>query len=287
LVRCAGSRSAGWSQRREALLERATGGDLKRVVFAIPAGSTWPLPLYELAFLTAAYLAEHLTRGVELVLVTPEQRPLGAFGKAASDAIEQLLEIRGIGFESSTVATTWRGGRLELADGGQIAADAVVSLPRLQGLPIVGLPQDEHGFVATDEFGWVLGLTDVYAAGDLTQSSIKQGGIAAQQADAVASAIASDLGARSRPREFRPVLRGLLLTGGSPRFLRDDSDEGISQVSTQPLWWPPGKIVGRYLSPFLADQLGLRTDYPEPPRDTVIPIELTLESHKRSDRSPV
>jgi sulfide:quinone oxidoreductase len=152
-----------------------------------------------------------------------------------------------------------------------------VALPRLQGTPIAGLPQDEHGFVATDEFGWVLGLTDVYAAGDLTQSSIKQGGIAAQQADALASAIAADLGAHSRPSEFRPVLRGLLLTGASPRFLREGSDQGPAQVSTQPLWWPPAKIVGRYLSPFLADHLGLRTDYPEPPHDTAIPIEIALE----------
>ena len=263
------------------LLERATGGDLKRIVFAMPAASTWPLPLYELAFLTAAYLVEHLTRGVEVILVTPEERPLSAFGKAACEAIEQLLALRGIRLETSTVASAWEGGQLGLADGGQIAADAVVSLPRLQGPPIDGLPQDENGFVATDEFGWVLGLTDVYAAGDITQSSIKQGGIAAQQADAIASAVASDLGADARPMEFRPVLRGLLLTGGPPRFLRADPDHHSSLAATQPLWWPPGKIVGRYLSPFLAEQLGLRTDYLEPPRDAAVPVELALESPAR------
>jgi sulfide:quinone oxidoreductase len=267
------------------LLERATGGELRRIVFANPAAATWPLPLYELAFLTAAYLVEHMTRSVEVVLVTPEERPLAAFGKAASEAIEQLLTIRGIRLEASTAAAGWRDGQLDLADGGQIAADAVVSLPRLQGPPMEGVPQDENGFVPTDEFGWVLGLTDVYAAGDLTQSSIKQGGIAAQQADAVASAIASDLGAHTRPSEFRPVLRGLLLTGGPPRFLRADPDRGSSLAAIQPLWWPPGKIVGRYLSPFLAEQLGLTSDYPEPPRDDAIPVELTLESPKRGSWS--
>lgn len=269
------------------LLERATGGELERIVFTIPAGSTWPLPLYELAFLTAAYLVEHLTRGVEVILVTPEERPLMAFGKAASDAIEQLLAIRGIRVQTSTVADVWSGGQLDLANSEPIAADAVVSLPRLQGPPIDGLPQDEDGFVPTDEFGWVLGLTDVYAAGDITQSSIKQGGIAAQQADAVATAIASDLGAHSRPSEFRPVLRGLLLTGGTPRFLRADPDHHASLAATQPLWWPPGKIVGRYLSPFLAEQLGLRTDYPEPPRDVAVPVELALESPMRGTWSPL
>jgi sulfide:quinone oxidoreductase len=270
-----------------ALLERATGGELERIVFTMPAGATWPLPLYELAFLTGAYLVEHLTRGVEVVLVTPEERPLAAFGRAASDAIEQLLETRGIPLETTSLPSLWQDGALELTDGRQIAADAVVSLPKLQGRPVGGLPQDENGFVATDEFGWVLGLTDVYAAGDLTQSPIKQGGIAAQQAAAVASAIASDLGAHTRPSEFRPVLRGLLLTGGTPRFLRADPDHHSSLAASQPLWWPPGKIVGRYLSPFLAEQLGLRTDYPEPPREAATPVELTLENPSSGAWSPL
>jgi sulfide:quinone oxidoreductase len=269
------------------LLERATGGELKRIVFTMPAGATWPLPAYELAFLTAAYLVEHLTRGVEVVLATPEERPLAAFGTAASDAIEQLLAIRGIPLESTAVPRQWRDGVLELADGRQIAADAVVSLPRLHGSPIGGLPQDEQGFVPTDEFGWVLGLMDVYAAGDLTQSPVKQGGIAAQQADAVAGAIASDLGTHIRPRGFRPVLRGLLLTGGTPRFLHADPDRRSSLAATQPLWWPPGKIVGRYLSPFLAEQLGLRTDYAEPPGEAAVPVELALENPSRGTWSPL
>lgn len=270
-----------------ALLERATGGELQRIVFAVPTETTWPLPLYELAFLTASYLVEHLTRGVEVVLVTPEERPLAAFGKAASDAIEQLLAIRGIRVEAATVASAWEDGRLHVAGGGQIAGDAVVSLPRLKGIAIDGLPQDEDGFVPTDELGWVLGLTDVYAAGDLTQSPLKQGGIAAQQADAVASAIASDLGGHSRPTTFRPVLRGLLLTGGPPRFLHADLDRHSSLADTQPLWWPPGKIVGRYLSPFLADQLGLQADYPEPPREAAVPVEIALEHSKRGTWSPL
>lgn len=263
------------------LLERATHGELSRLVFALPAESTWPLPLYELALLTAAYLIDRLTRGVEVVLVTPEERALAAFGGTASDAIERLLEMRGIRFETSSTATGWHDGVLELAGGGRLEADAVVALPRMQGPPIEGLPQDENGFVATDEYGWVLGLQDVYAAGDITQASIKQGGIAAQQADAVASAIASDLGAHNRPHEFKPVLRGMLLTGGPARFLRADSAHGSSIASTQPLWWPPGKIVGRYLSPFLAEQLGLKPEYPEPVHDDAVSIELPLDGPAR------
>jgi sulfide:quinone oxidoreductase len=258
------------------LLERATAGELRRVVFTMPAGATWPLPLYELAFLTAAYLVDNLTRGVEVVVVTPEERALEAFGDAASSAVEQLLAMREIRVETSTVASGWQDGELHLVGGGQIAADAAVSLPSLHGPVIGGLPQDENGFVPTDDLGGVVGLTDVYAAGDMTQSTLKQGGLAAQQADAVASAIAADFGADVRPSEFRPVLHGLLLIGGPPRFMRTDPGGASSVVSTQPLWWPPGKIVGRYLSPFLAEQLGLKMDYPEPPGDTAIPIDLPI-----------
>ena len=59
------------------------------------------------------------------------------------------------------------------------------------------------------------GVEDVYAAGDITAFPVKQGGIAAQQAEAAAESIAADAGADS-PGPFRPVLRGLLLTGRSP-----------------------------------------------------------------------
>jgi sulfide:quinone oxidoreductase len=190
--------------------------------------------------------------------------------------VEQLMAMREIRVETSTVASLWQDGELHLSDGARIAADAAVSLPRLHGPAIGGLPQDENGFVPTDAFGAVTGLTDVYAAGDMTQSTLKQGGLAAQQADAVAGAIAADLGADVRPSEFRPVLHGLLLVGGPPRFVRTDPGRASSVVSTQPLWWPPGKIVGRYLSPFLAEQLGLHTDYPEPPSETAIRIDLPI-----------
>jgi sulfide:quinone oxidoreductase len=260
------------------LLDDAVSGRLERIVFAIPPGATWPLPLYELALLTKAYLAEHMTRGVEIVLVTPEERPLALFGPAASEEIDTLLRIRQVRVETASVARCFEGGVLELAAGEAIPADAVVAVPSPEGPRIGGLPQDARGFVATDDLGWVLGLTDVYAAGDLTQSSIKQGGIAAQQADAVASAIAATAGAQVRPTAARPVLRGLLLTGLAPRFLRGEGSERRSVVDTQPLWWPPAKIVGRYLSPFLAEHLGLASEFGEPPRGDAVPVEVAVDT---------
>lgn len=257
------------------LLERVTAGELHRLVFALPSAASWPLPLYELAFLAGEYLTDHLTRGVEVLVVTPEEQPLALFGAAASRAIAELLELRGIRIETANAARSWTGRTLTLEGGRELPADAVVALPALQGPPIDGIPQDESGFVATDELGGVAGLTDVYAAGDLTQSPIKQGGLATQQADSVATAIAADAGAPVKTTPYRPVLRGLLLTGLTPRFIR--SEDSTSIIDTQPLWWPPAKIVGRYLSPFLAQQLGLATTLTEPPSDAV-PVEITLDT---------
>ena len=261
------------SQELARLLEQVTTGELRRLVFALPAGSTWPLPLYGLALLTGEYLAEHLTHA-EVTVVTPEEEPLGLFGTKASEAMAQLFDMRGIGLQTASAPVAFEDGVLRLAGGGEVAADAVVALPLLEGLRIDGIPQDEHGFVPTDDFGRVAGLTDVYAAGDLMQSTIKQGGIAAQEADAVAEAIAADAGAPVQASPCRPVLRGLLFTGFVPRFLRHEED-GSSVVDTQPLWWPPAKIVGRYLSPFLAEHLGLATTSPAPA--DALPIEVAVD----------
>lgn len=262
------------SEKLSELLERVTSGDLRKLVFAVPAGSNWPLPLYELALLTGEYLTEHMTHA-ELTLVTPEEQPLMLFGPKASDAIAELLEMREIGLQAGKTPVAFEDGVLRLADGGTVDADAVVALPNLEGRPLDGIPQDERGFIPTDEYGRVAGLTDLYAAGDLTQSSIKQGGVAAQEADAVAEAIAADAGAPVQPSPWHPVLRGLLFAGFTPRFLRHE-EGGPSFVDTQPLWWPPGKIVGRHLSPFLAEHLGLARSSQAPPADA-LPIEVAVD----------
>jgi sulfide:quinone oxidoreductase len=268
-----------------ALLDRATSGELRRIVFAVPAASTWPLPLYELALLTAGYLSDHGTRGVEVLLVTPEERPLSVFGSEASDALAELLEIRGVELRLGSAPIAWRDGSLELAGLPALDADAVVALPKLTGPALPGLPYDGAGFVPTDRDGRVTGTTDIYAAGDSTQFPLKQGGVATQQADAVAAAIAADLGVLPPVATPRPVIRGLLLTGFVPRYLRSESATGSSVIDTEPLWWPPAKIVGRYLAPFLAAQLGLSPSLSETRRAAAVEVE--VDPHDRASWSAV
>src|SRR5207247_3097471 len=78
------------------LLEELVAGQVGRVAFVVPWGAVWSLPIYELALMTAAYLAERELVHVELALVTPEEAPLQLFGRAGSEAVRQLLEERGI-----------------------------------------------------------------------------------------------------------------------------------------------------------------------------------------------
>jgi sulfide:quinone oxidoreductase len=256
------------------LLDRATAGEVRRIAFALPSGAGWPLPLYELALLTRTYLSNHGTRGVDVTIVTPEERPLAIFGPGASDAVAELLRLRDVGFEPSSAPVAWSEGRISVLPSRMIEADAVVALPQLQGPALEGVPHDEHGFVPVDDFCAVRGIVDVYAAGDLTRFPLKQGGIAAQQADVAAAAIAADAGAAIRPTPFTPVLRGLLITGSVPRFLRAEATGGGSTADMEPLWWPPAKIVGRYLAPFLARHL----DVPhEPPIEGALAVDVALE----------
>jgi sulfide:quinone oxidoreductase len=235
------------------LLRDAEAGRIARLAVAVPPGVTWALPAYELALMAGAHLAER-SASTEVAVVTPEPRPVDAFGSSASGTVGELLRLRGIAFHSA-VPVRAEPGRLVVAGAGPIPADAVVALPELLAPRIAGLPAEGRGFVPVDEYGRVAGLAGVYAAGDITDFPLKQGGLAAQQADAAAEAIAAGLGAGASPQPFRPVLRGLLLTGRAPRYLRAEVVRGQTMRSSadeEAIWWPPAKIAGRRLGPFLA-----------------------------------
>ena len=260
----------------ERVLEDAERGRVDRIVFAVPAGAAWALPLYELALLTRARLVDEGSAGVSIALVTGEHSPLQLFGSTASEAVAELLEARGIELFTDATPLRFQRGVLTTAPSGAVDADVAVALPRLEGPRLRGVPHDSQGFIPTDGHCQVAGEVDVWAAGDATTFPLKQGGIAAQQADAAAASIAARAGAAVDPQPFRPVLRGLLLTGMVPRFLRAEPGTPASAIDTEPLWWPPAKIVGRHLAPFLAEHLGLAELLPDAARDAAIEVEIEL-----------
>jgi sulfide:quinone oxidoreductase len=242
------------------ILAELEAGAVRSVAFVIPWGAVWSLPAYELALLTATHLEGRKAHGVELTIVTPEAEPVQVFGEPASEAMRELLDARGISLRPNMYAGGFADGVLEFVPGPALAVDRVVALPRLEGAPIDGIPQTLSGFIPVDSYGRVHGVADVYAAGDITSFPVKQGGIATQQAGAAAEAIAAAGGVEIDPRPFQPVLRGLLLTGREPRYLRRELSglpEHEPVAAYEPLWWPPAKIVGRRLAPFLASFAGV------------------------------
>jgi sulfide:quinone oxidoreductase len=235
------------------LLRDAEGGRIRRLAVAVPRNAGWALPAYEMALMAAAHFQE---RGlaIEVTLATPEPRPLEPLGPSARGAVEEMLRLRHVAFRSA-VPVAAEPGRLLLEAGEPLAADAVIALPRLDPPRISGLPRDERGFVPVDRHGRVAGLTGVYAAGDMTSFPLKQGGLAAQQADAAAEAILADLGQGSNPEPFQPVLRGLLLAGRAPRYMRAETVRGRGEPSSfdrGSIRWAPAKVAGRRLGPLLA-----------------------------------
>jgi sulfide:quinone oxidoreductase len=269
------------------LLREAERGEIRNLVFAIPQGATWPLPMYELALLTAVRLR---SRGAaaKLTVVTPEDAPLGMFGPRASEAVGRLLSENGVEVRTSAIPVAAADGTLEVVPDGAVVADRVVAMPHLRGPGVEGLPHDEDGFLRVDANCRVRGVEGVYAAGDATAFPVKQGGIATQQADAVAEALAAEAGAPVEPEGFRPVLRGVLLTGAGARFLKAEISGGrgdVSEVSEDALWWPGGKVVGRYLSHYLAHRVG-PVDAPEPLAADAIPIEIALDGAPGGPAAP-
>ena len=242
------------SESVHGLLQDVEGGYVNSVAFVVPPGVTWPLPLYELALMTATR-AREMGMSPALAIVTPEESPLGVFGPEASDDVAQMLAAAGITLHTAAYAEVSGGRTVSMHPAGEeLTVDRVVAVPTLHGTAPRGVPTDSLGFVPTDGHGRVPGIHDVYAAGDGVQFPIKQGGIATQQADAVAEVIAKRAGASLEPRAFRPVLRGLLMTGTESHFLRGEVSrgrDGVSQAAETALWWPPTKISGRYLSAYL------------------------------------
>jgi len=234
----------------------ASRGAAIRLAIVVPVGCGWPLAAYELALMTR----EHLTAAggggaVDIAVVTAEDTPLGVFGPRASAVVDRMLGRVGIAVHPGTMVRGWRWGQLELMGGGTLQADRVIALPVQRGPFLEGLPTDVHGFVTTASDGSVSGAPDVWAVGDAASFPVKQGGIACQQADSVAAAIARRLGVDAEEVPFQPTLRGWMWDGGGGEFLRADlaggRTESLGVAEDTPLWWPVAKVAGRYLTPFL------------------------------------
>lgn len=230
--------TVGFGGLPEALAHPSRG----EVAVIVPPGTTWTLPAYQLGLLAAA------TGEAPVRVITPELRPLEAFGPGPTEVIHAFLARHGV---------TVEGGRSVIAgpDEPHDLADHVVALPLLFGPAFRGLPAAAGGYLPVDAHQRVTGIDAVYVAGDAAVSPVKQGGLAAHQAEVAAADIVRVAGIQPAMAVRPPVLRGKLVAGGDELYLRralDDEDPGV--VSTTPLWRPEASLLAWRLSRWLVSR---------------------------------
>ena len=237
------------------LIRDVEDGYVHKLAFIAPPAMPWPLPIYELALMTATRAYDMGTE-LSITIATPEDAPLAVFGAPVSEAVEGLLSERGILTVTSAHCEVPSPGHVSIHPGARILqVDRIVALPQLAGPSTPGVPTDAiGGFIPVDEHCRVRSLEHVYAAGDATDFPVKFGGIAAQQADTAAEAIAALAGAPVQPSKFSPEIHGILIGGAKPLYMSAYITGGhgsSSEVSDSPTWSPPTKIAAKYFAPYL------------------------------------
>jgi sulfide:quinone oxidoreductase len=238
------------------LVQDVEEGYVKNLAFVAPSRMAWPLPLYELALMTAGR-AYDMNVELNVTIITPEDSPLAIFGLEVSSEIGRVLEAQRIDMITSAHAEVSEAGRIAIHPGGrELGVDRIVALPLLNGPDVAGVPDPASGgFIRIDEHGRVRQLDRVYAAGDATDFPVKHGGVAAQQADAAAESIAALAGVALEARPLELMIRGMLLGAARPLYMSAHLTGGHgsdSHISEEPLWSPATKIAARYLAPYLA-----------------------------------
>jgi sulfide:quinone oxidoreductase len=256
------------------LVQDIEGGYVQSLAVVVPTPVPWPFPAYELA-LMASERAWTMQTDLSITVLTPEKSPLEIFGADVSRELGQLLADRKIEVIPSAYCEIPANKTIRIHPGARsLEVDRIIALPQLRGPAVVGVPSDGGGFIAVNEYAGVKGVRRIWAAGDSTDFPIKHGGVAAQMADTAARSIAALAGAAVESVGFAPVLEGVLLTGGRPRYLRSKStDAGGAPAEFRRLARDdhPPKIAARFLAPRLA---AMTPDAPNS-RSAISPVAAT------------
>ena len=93
------------------------GGYVRKLAFVNPSGPVWPLPLYELALMSARAAYDAGIDDMEIDLFTAESRPLPAFAATVGSTVAGLLKDAGIRFHPSSEPEVVSTGHLITPDG--------------------------------------------------------------------------------------------------------------------------------------------------------------------------
>jgi len=235
------------------LLSDVLVGLVDDVAFVAPDARGWTLPAYELAFLLRGW-ARRNDREIGICVVTAENAPLQLFGAPAAAVVRAALDRAEIDVLAGSSAVLFSDTAM-VAGGRWVTAGRIVSLPRLSGPRLAGVPCDANGFVLVESDGAIPGCGPAFAVGDGAAHAQKQGGLAAQQADRAARCLLRQAGITVAEPAAAPALRGVLATLDGPLFLQSTGVWGQpgaeSLASFEALWDPPTKVATRWLGPRL------------------------------------
>ena len=236
------------------LIQDVEGGYVRTLAFIVPTPMPWPLPLYELALMTARR-AFDMCIELSITLVTPEDAPLAIFGQPVSEKVGRLLEERGIATVTSAHCETPEAREVAIHPG-----DA----------PFTRGPRDRAArAVRALRTGCADGI--LRAGSSRSMSTARCRGLRACSRRATPPISLSStagsppsrptspprrsrpwLARRSSPRRFHPVMHAILLGGEKPLYLSAHITGGhgsSSEISETATWSPPTKIVGQVPRP--------------------------------------
>jgi sulfide:quinone oxidoreductase len=146
-----------------AVLRELDEGKLGSLVFAVPSGCSWPLPLYKLALLAASRAS---AASGQKSRWSPRNSgrwpPWGPKPRSSSQFSWPNAAYGSVG--PPPPAASAAAGRSPCRHTRRVKADRVVAAPQLRGAKITGIPPNRWGFVPTDAIGPIQGMVDVYAA---------------------------------------------------------------------------------------------------------------------------
>lgn len=240
----------GWMGRMSIVVAQVDAGLVARIVFVMPEGASWVLPLYELAMFTADRARGRL-RDIDVELIIPDANPLAEFGEQASARVVDLLIESGVRLARNCRVVEYVDDVLTTDDGRTVNTGFVVALPEIRGNRIDGLEHDREGFLPVDGYGLVSGTDCIYAAGDITDFRIKHGGIASQQANIAVQAIVEGHGGDADDRASKFKLEGMLLSPHEPTFMHSvvgEHDTSLDALQPESFERITGKIFSKHLT---------------------------------------
>lgn len=182
-------------------LQQFKGGKIAVLISSLPFKC--PAAPYEAAMLIESLIRKKgMHAKTEIAIYTPETMPMPVAGKALADAVEQMLEAKGIKYFPEHQFTEAASNSLTFSNGNSFPFDLLAYTPKLSCPDVIArsaLP-GKSGWIEANRSTLETNFPDVYAIGDITLIPLelgkplpKAGVFAHYQAEVVANNIAEKI----------------------------------------------------------------------------------------------